>query len=596
MPFKEILMLKRIISLLICLIMVATCLVACSDGEETTEAPASDTSNDAVVELLTLISGGASEYEIVYPQQSTAQEANFITSFTALFKEKTGIVLKTTNDLLKPGESYSDDDCKIFVGATNYPVSEEAMSEIQYESYRIITKGSNIVFAAYSNTGFDEIIKWFKKNVLTDYAGGDLTMQAADVSGSLFARYPVENWVINGNSLKNYQIVYHDKDISKAVSELQMKLAQKSGWYLKAGIDSELPQSEYEILIGETDRSESASVGKPLALNYTAKVVGNKLVIKYGGIHSKVLLMEILAEVLIDGKSNINMDGSYELCGDFYDDPHDTALADNADLRIMSANLMANSPGYDDGALTEHGFLFERRVEIFHAHIDYYQPTVIGFQEACTFWYDAIDSYDDIDSWEVLKFPNPEYNNNEYIYSSLMYRKDLYNLIESGAQIYSAHWNARCRWYTWAILEDKYTGYRFCVVSTHWEPGVDAEPMLTEANELATFVNNIASTKHIPVFTMGDFNCSERYKTWQDYKQNIDSYDCMLDIGDRRVNIWDSWHGWGTSDPVGVHHNAIDHITATKSDVEVLRFETLAYLQQIWASDHSWLLCDFEFK
>jgi hypothetical protein len=61
-----------------------------------------------------------------------------------------------------------------------------------------------------------------------------------------------------------------------------------------------------------------------------------------------------------------------------------------------------------------------------------------------------------------------------------------------------------------------------------------------------------------------------------------------------RANRQDAWHGWGVADKA--LGGSGDHITATKSNVEVLKFETLIYLEQIWASDHSWLLCDFKFK
>lgn len=584
---------KKIISLILCLIMVAACFVSCVNEETeiadgTTEAPAP--------QILDLVVGGASSYEIIYPEQSTQQEANFIKTFTELFNEKTGVKLPKKDDFLKPGESRDADTCKIYIGATNHPMAQETYKNLQYQDFRIVTVGSNIILAAHTNTGFDGITRWFKKNVFADYTGGDLSMQAVDLHTSEIAGYPISDWTINGNPLKNYQIVFNDRNIANEVFEIQEQLAKKSGWFLKAGLDKDMPESEYEILIGETNRKENGRVGTPSALNYIITVEDNKLIFKYGGIHTREMILKDFVNIMIEGTDRVDMPASYTLSGDLYDDPNDSSLAEDADLRIMCANLMANSSGYDSGALGEHGFLFERRAEIFHAHIDYYQPTVIGFQEACTSWYDAIKSYENIDYWDVLEVKNPTQSNSENIFSSVMWRNDLYKLIDSGAQLYSAENNKRCRWYAWVILEDIKTKKQFCVVSTHWD-GFDSENAWIQARELAAFVNEVRSTKNIPVFTMGDFNSNEWTKSFPQYCTDIDSYDCMKAFNDNhhRVNIVDSWHGWGVSDN-GAVGGSCDHITATKSNVDVLKFETLVYLDQIWGSDHAWLLCDFKLK
>ena len=570
--------------------MVAACFAACSKNDS--EQAEGDTT-EAAPQILTLISGGASEYEIIYPENSTPQEANFTVSFTELFYEKTGVTLPKRDDFLKEGESHDTDTCKIFIGQTNYSVSQTAYEDLQYQDIKIITSGSNIVLAAYTNTGFDGILRWFERNVFEGYTEGDLTLQETNIHEPQVAGYPISDWTINENPLEKYQIVYADKNIGKTVLEFQEQLAKKSGWFLKAGLDTQMPESDYEILIGDTNREENGKVGKPSALNYVIKVEDNKLIFKYGGIHTREKILGEFVNIMIDGADKVNIPSTYRLEGDFYDDPNDSSVADGTDVRIMCANLMANSSSYDSGALAKHGFLFERRAEIFHAHIDYYEPTVIGFQEACTYWYDAINSYENIEYWDVLEVPNPKFNNTENIYSSVMWRNDLYKLVDSGAELYSETNNTRCRWYAWVILEDIKTKKQFCVVSTHWN-GADTDWTMKQVEELTTFVNDTAKNKGIPVFTMGDFNSNEWSKAWKQYLPAIDSYDCMVADASKRVNVVDSWHGWGVADTdVG---GSCDHITATKANVDILKFETLVYLDQIWGSDHAWLLGDFKFK
>ena len=545
--------------------------------------------------MLELVVDEMSSYEIVYPAEASSQEKYAVDMLLELFKSKTGVELLTKDDTLSEGQTHEGETCKIIIGRTNYAQSETAYDTLMYQDFRIIAEDSNIVITAYTNTGYSSAVRWLEKNVFVNFEQGDLYMEAIDLQDSEVRGYAVEKWEINGHVPLHYTIVYADEDMADAVTQTRDIIAKKTGCYMEVGLDDKTPVSDREILIGNTDRPESEEVERPRALNYSVTACADKLVIKYHGLHSKLRLLDNLFECIFGESKELIMDGMYEYVGNFYDDPHDSSMPEEADVRIMCANLMADRRGYDNGALADHGFLFERRIEIVHAHLDYYQPTVVGFQEACVNWYAAIDSYHDADKWSVLKVKNPNMGNSENIFSSVMWRTDLYKLIDSGAQLYSAENNKRCRWYAWVILEDIKTKKQFCVVSTHWD-GFDSDNAWIQVRELAAFVNEVRSTKNIPVFTMGDFNSNEWTKSFPQYCTDIDSYDCMhaYKPEEHRVNVVDSWHGWGVADTaVG---GSCDHITATKSDVEIVKFETLVYLDQIWGSDHSWLLCDFKFK
>lgn len=596
---------KRLLCLLLCVMLLAS-LVSCNDEasepvQTETAAESGEASQDTEPaaepeepkEMLELVVDEMSNYEIVYPAAANSQETYAVEMISELFKSKTGVELLTKDDALAPGKTHEGETCKIIIGRTNYAQSETAYDTLMYQDFRIIAEDSNIVIAAYTNTGYSSAVRWLKKNVFASFADGDLYMEAIDIQDSEVRGYAVEKWEINGNVPLHYTIIYPDAELEEAALELRELIAKKTGCYMEVGLDEKTPVSDREILIGDTNREESDGVECPRALSYIVKTCANKLVVKAFGLHSRLKLNESLFECIIGDADELIMDGTYERIGNFYDDPHDTSEPEDTDVRIMCANLMADRRGYDNGALADHGFLFERRIEIFYAHLDYYQPTVVGFQEACVNWYTAMDNYYEADKWEVLKVKNPTNAQGHNIFSSLMWRKDIYNLIDSGAHLYTQTNNTNCRWYAWAILENKTTKDRFCVVSTHWD-GADTDYTMKQVEEITTFVNDTVKNKGIPVFTMGDFNSNEWSKAWQKYFPGINSYDCMKADNSLRVNGEDSWHGWGTADTaVG---GSCDHITATKSDVEILKFETLVYLDQIWASDHSWLLCDFKFK
>ena len=219
--------------------------------------------------------------------------------------------------------------------------------------------------------------------------------------------------------------------------------------------------------------------------------------------------------------------------------------------------------------------------------LEFYRPTVVGLQECCPTWYKGIKESEGFEDWSILEIQNPKMQT-EKVFSTIMYRKDLFTLVDSGMQYYSEYNNVRCRCITWAVLRVKATGKEFCFVSTHWDGGSTSKTM-TQANELTAFVNRMAAT--YPVVTTGDFNSNESSEALRKLLSGADSVDCMY-AAKNRLNQLGSWHGWGKDT---ASSGSADHITATK-DMTVLQFETLIYNEQIYASDHSWLVADVQFN
>ena len=193
----------------------------------------------------------------------------------------------------------------------------------------------------------------------------------------------------------------------------------------------------------------------------------------------------------------------------------------------------------------------------------------------------------DRSKWEILKIQNPNVSS-EYVCSTVMYRKDLYTLKDSGMQYYSAYNNGRCRCITWAVLQDKTSGKSFCFVSTHWD-GDGGENAPTQLAEEVEFVNTMAAS--YPVITTGDYNSNEYTNSFKSFLSQTNSADAMYAAANR-VNVAGSWHDFGKDTPSA---GSCDHITATKSNVKVLKFETLMYNEQIYCSDHAWIIADLQF-
>ena len=539
--------------------------------------------------LAAVISNGSSRYSLVYPESSTGEELFAVNEIYNAFVSKTKVKLDRGDDFLKEGEQRAE-AYKILVGRTNYELSAEAFKGLRYHEFRILTDDTCIAIAAYSLDGFKAAAKWFEENFIVKFSDGELKMESIDVKVAVSEEYNVEKWTIGGNELKNYKIVYAEDVSREQMLILRNNIAKKTGWFLDVVSDAAPEVYEYEILIGDTNRIESSQV-EPSALNFTVKTVGDKLVIKSGGSHSFELLMENFDELVIQGFENIKMGDGYENVGDFYDDPNSVLMHKNANIRILDANVQANLSGYmeDDTA----AFGFDRRLEIFFAALDFYQPTVVGLQEFCMSWYNGLETYQDIDKWEILKFRNPNLPT-EYVLTTIMYRKDLLTLVDSGMTYYSAFNNGRCRAITWAVLKDNATGKEFCFISTHWDGGNgdingETENTMVQVEEMSSFVKEMS--EKYPVFTTGDFNRNEYTNAFKTYLSNIKSVDAMYGA-EQRLNVLGSYHGWGKDTASA---GSCDHITATK-DTTVLKFETLMYNQQIYASDHAWLIADIKFN
>ena len=585
---------KHLKFFLLLLLVASTVLSCASNNGEGGDTTVEETRAEEEIPFLQLIENGKTSYEIIYPDSPDGATLQAATQIRNLIADKTGVMMETNTDYLQKGKTHDEDVCKILIGKTNYPQSTQAYSSLLYYDYRIEVIGTHLVLASYQEAGYDQIVKWLSDNLNAE--GKELTVKTKPVHASVKKPSSVlTSWKIAGVSIEKYKIVYDPSLSAQTMEDFRLELAKKTGYYLEMAPDTEAELYEYEILIGDTNREQSARVETPKALHYSFRVLDKKLVVKVAGAHSLMKVVTDFVPILAQESKSINMTATFEWTDSLFDDPHDVSYAEGTNVRLMTANLMANIQGYND-LMREAKFDFNRCAEIFYAHLDFYKPTVIGLQECCMDWNRAIKAYPDFDQWALLEFQNPNHAvKNEYVMSTIMYRSDLFTLVDSGMQYYSAFNNGRCRCITWAVLRDNATGTEFCFVSTHWdggstESGGETANTMQQVAEMTAFVNEMA--KKYPVYTTGDFNRNEYTVAFKQYLADTGSADCMYAAA-KRVNILGSWHTWGQSTASA---GSCDHITVTKSNTKVLKFETLMYNDQIYASDHAWLIADIQFQ
>ena len=562
-----------------------------TDSEHGSETEAPDDSDG----MLTLVEGGKAKYTVILPILATDEEKAFAASLKDAFKEATGLNIKVGDDYITANQKHDPDKFEILVGRTNYEESSEVYSEVRYHDYKIKTVGKKLVIAAYTTDKFDAVLSYLKENVLSQFKGSgdnaELSVEFSEKSVS-DGNYAVKSWSIAGNSLEKYRFVYENALILDSLKKMRTELAKLTGYYLDIVEDSKTKasDSDFEILIGDTNRTESSNTQKPGYLEYVYKTVGNKLVVKTGGLHSLKKAIENFVNDYAESRESVSIKADYEKTGDWFDDPYENrSMAEGADIRGMSCNVLAEYENYGSTIPVEF------RKEIFFAMLDYYQPTIIGVQEFSPAWYAALEEYRDSDKWDIIRVMSP--NNKDYYFSTVMYRKDLLTLEESGSFSYSVGNNQRGRCFTWGKFTVKATGVRFAYTSTHLD-GFESEDTVIQIGEFAAKVKELERDWGAVIST-GDFNTAEP-EAWPEAKcynllmeqagMSDFRYNCL-----EKLNNHSSYHGLGImigNDPVS---GSLDHIFGT-SAASCLKFEVAIFNEQIWASDHSWLMGDIKFN
>lgn len=171
------------------------------------------------------------------------------------------------------------------------------------------------------------------------------------------------------------------------------------------------------------------------------------------------------------------------------------ALTEEGITRIMSFNIRCNE--------------YERRKDIVPALIEAYAPDSLGVQECTYQWYKNLTENLEDYAFVGVGRDTGDLSEDCGEISAVLYKKDKFNLIDSGTfwlsetpDEVSRGWDGACnRICTWVVLENKETGVRYAHVNTHLDHlGSKAR---TNGVEL---VKEKALSYDIPTVVTGDFN------------------------------------------------------------------------------------------
>ena len=378
--------------------------------------------------------------------------------------------------------------------------------------------------------------------------------------------------------------------------------ALKTDWEMGVARDEYIETDTYEILIGHTNRVETETVLKEIAENsYAVKWVNKKLVIvgfdDYATKNAVTAFINNYVKTATGDQLMLPMDINVSGQGNV----QKIDMADGADIRVMTFNILGSSDGYDDG-----------RMDLIIQTVLDYMPDVVGFQESNKTNLNTIHTSKAIAKYYNI---NKSYHTNGTTanYTPILYLKAKYKQIEGGVEWNNSRYTGtNTKSMSWTVLERLADGQRFIVVNIHgslWSssytpPAGETHSTMEAVAKVAWKLDNVeqilakidelqAKYGNLPVFTTGDYN----------FNNTHEAYKLMKSTG--LANAQESAKDANTSYASG-HKTvgqmpakgglAIDHIFYSPDSIEAIKHDIGMRTDDICASDHCPVYTDFIFK
>lgn len=578
--------LTKIFAFLIAILTVTSLLFSCkrqdgAESEETTLPPVSDTS-DVTTEKLEaprtsiVDDNGKLKYTVIrYPAEPDDTTMEAVKKLRDRISSYTGTAPKLQavyNSTVKP---LSPDACEILVGELAYEESRTALSGIQFGDYRITVVGKKIVIAAYSADELARAISYVTGSMIgkKDEDGNRLL---SVTEYEYLHKREITSVTLNGNDLSEYSIAYGTKgsgdDHNLAGAKmLREHISKKAGYLLPLIKDTDKCETKRRIFVGAG--FNGVSIQTPSAMCYECRTVGDDYVIACGGNYTaEAAVFEFIVKHFnkppTDGRVTIS---DYS---DSFLKVKEAPRASGSEYRIMTYNILAHY-------WTDY-ICIDKRSEPFRAVIDVYSPDIVGLQEVCNEWSAKLPAI----LGEEYAFVNQKTPDGKFInLSTIIYKKDKFEVVESGLEYLTPQGPNHIRLVNWAIFKDKATGKQFAFFNTHWDP-TSGPHGADHARILNKIMAEHPDVKH--VFSTGDYNAkpgTEAYTTFLTQTGLVNSCDVAKAAGTLKNEA-------GGCSTVGFNREdtatggPIDHVIITKN-VGVLAFETILWNGIEHVSDHS---------
>ena len=496
---------KMILSWLLLLATLLLC--ACNgSGAGKKETENTDEIGEAPIQSITLALNGKATYKIVIPEMCDEKIIKAADALKERLNSVTSVFFSVTDDYIRNGE-VAESNGEIIIGNCRRTEMQAALSTLTYRDYSISATENNVLIAGYDPSKVSDAVYEFIKlleNGNVQKENKQVTLSWSGTVKKEYTSYKMSGMTLAGVPLDRYSIVYPSNVKSKDETSFYVQYAnevldiigRRSGSVLKIVSDASEP-SEYEILLGKTNRPESlafyASQETPGALEYGIARKDKKLLLYAGGLFSLDYAVQML-NGQISALETANMDTMSDARATRANKEIPT---NTAEYRFMTYNILHEGYAYG-GVVTPY-------VEIRKEPISYlileYAADVVALEECFYDWhYQLPELLGDQYAFVCANRKDGEVNR-----TPLVYRTDRLILVDSGYVDLEKTVTNNRRVITWAVFENKTNGERFAVIATHWDP-FSEDAKLDSSKVMAELAMKFQTEQNLPVIAMGDFN------------------------------------------------------------------------------------------
>lgn len=584
---REDIMYRKIKAFFALSLAVLMCCTGCGGESSPQTSGVVESQTTAEDERTAIIKNGNAEYKVVYPEGAGKNLVRNVESLVAQIKNSTGVELEIITDQ----NPYDESTKQILVGRTAYNISREITDSLGKEDFVIIEKETKILITGKSEDLVIKAISYYIKNLIEE------NVEQTSSGRSLYFeeyeyRSEANSLTIGGVDISKFSIVFASKPdgMSTVAYSFRDNIQKIYGCSLTVSSDSSANEKANEILIGNTNRSESTTFyaeNNVKLMSYKMFVSGTKLGIACGGPYSA-------NEFITDFYFNYSLNRAKSLTNGVHMEKNllnldSQPITATSDIRVMSANILADRWATASGKTTP----VPQRAEIFAAVLATYKPDMVGLQESDEVWSKCFPYYLELLEeqygvkyvWEYSTYDNVP------CFTSILYRADKYTVLDRGIKCYSYNISNeksyKLRVITWIVVKDFATNETYALMNTHWSgTSTENQIQVNESNEVLNSIKSKYSGAH--VFYTGDFNFH--------VNSGFDTFKLGVDMTDGREGARSA--GTLVNDVLGITTTSkipADHVFYDNS-VTVERYEIVDKNNTFIVSDHLPQYADFKIK
>lgn len=243
---------KKLTPFLMLILCAALLLASCSGGNADTssEPPASDEVTEPVVENITFIADGATEYKLIRSSNASDTVTDAFIKLRGAINDTYGVQITLGDDFEKPGADPSArHPYEIVIGDTNRGESAEAVEGISYSDTVIAVIGNRLVISGGNDDATARAVDIFIEKYMT----GDSLSLPSNLHDVEKAEYAKGSITLGGVPLSDYTMVY-GSSYSDYAEEVADRLGKLTGVRFNMQSDKNDP-ADREIIIGSTSRT-----------------------------------------------------------------------------------------------------------------------------------------------------------------------------------------------------------------------------------------------------------------------------------------------------------------------------------------------------